>query len=125
MKQQILVIDEDMSMCRLLDAILSKDYDVVCMNNVWEACSWLSEANFPDLIVSDMTLQSMDGIEFLRILRGSGFYKNIPVIILSTLTDDRIRNRCLEEGAIAYVNKPFGIESLIEAVNQPLVSKMF
>ena len=67
----------------------------------------------------------MDGIEFLKILQGSGFYKNTPVIILSRLDDDWVKTQCLHQGAIAYVKKPFGLESLIEAVDQPLVSKMF
>jgi len=125
MKQQILVIDEDISMCCLMQSILSEKYRVVCMDNIWEACCWLSDANFPDLIISDLSTSGMDGIEFLKILQGSGFYKNTPVIILSRLDDDWVKTQCLHQGAIAYVKKPFGLESLIEAVDQPLVSKMF
>jgi len=125
MKKQILVIDDDMAMQCLLLNMLSEKYEVSCADNGLEACQWLSSGNTPDLIVSDMCMPEMDGLELLKALRTNGLYKNIPVIILSTLEDDHTKQRCLSHGAIAYLNKPFEAQALLQTVNGPLVSKMF
>ena len=125
MKQQILIIDDDLPMRCLLHGILSKKYVVTSMGSGIEACTWLSEGNVPDLIISDLCMPGMDGMEFLQTLQESGLYKNIPVIILSTMQEEWTRKRCLAEGAIDYLNKPFELENLMAAVDRPLVSKMF
>jgi CheY-like chemotaxis protein len=125
MKKQILVIDDDMTMQCLLQNMLSEKYDVLCADNGMEACHWLSTGNIPDLIISDMCMPEMDGLELLKALSSSGLYRNIPVIILSTLDDAHTRERCLGQGAIAYLNKPFDVQALMQTVSSPLVSKMF
>lgn len=125
MKKQILVIEDDLSMQSLLQNMLSEKFNVFCADNGMEACHWLSEGNLPDLIISDMCMPEMDGLELLKVLRVSGLYKNIPVIILSTLGDDHTRQRCLSNGAIAYLIKPFEAQVLMHTVDRPLVSKMF
>lgn len=125
MKKQILVIDDDMAMQCLLQNMLSEKYEVTCANNGLEACHWLSASNIPDLIISDMCMPEMDGLELLKVLGASGLYRNIPVIILSTLEDNHTKQRCLGHGAIAYLKKPFEAQVLMQTVNRPLVSKMF
>lgn len=125
MKKQVLVIDDDMAMQCLLQNMLSEKYDVSCADNGMEACHWLSAGNLPDLIISDMCMPEMDGLELLKALSASGLYRNIPVIILSTLEDSHTKERCLGHGAIAYLNKPFEAQELMQTVNRPLVSKMF
>ena len=125
MKQHILIVDDDMPMRCLLKNILSKKYEIICVNSAMEACNWLSDGNFPDLIVSDLEMPEMSGMEFLTTLRESGLYKNIPVVILSTLQDERTKQSCLSEGAVAYVGKPFELEEFLAAIHTPLVSKMF
>ncbi|HTH55937.1 MAG TPA: response regulator [Cyclobacteriaceae bacterium] len=125
MKKQILVIDDDMAMRCLLQNMLSEKYDVSCADNGLEACYRLSADNIPDLIISDMCMPEMDGLELLKALGASGLYKNIPVIILSTLEDNHTRERCLGHGAIAYLSKPFEAQELMQTVSRPLVSKMF
>lgn len=125
MRKQILVIDDDMAMRLFLTNMLSERYAVSCANNGMEACHWLSSGNIPDLIISDMCMPEMDGLELLKVLSSNGLYKNIPVIILSTMEDNHTRERCLNHGAFAYLNKPFDGQALMQTVNQPLVSKMF
>ena len=120
MKKQILVIDDDMTMRCLLQNLLSEKYEVACAGNGMEACHWLSDGNVPDLIISDMCMPVMDGFDLLKALRASGLYRNIPVIILSTLEDLHTKERCFGNGATAYLNKPFEIQELMQAINRPL-----
>ena len=60
MKKKILVVDDETSICLLLENFLSLDYDVITINNGEEALVWL-EGNLPDLIISDIQMDNMDG----------------------------------------------------------------
>lgn len=122
MKHQILIVDDDLPMRCFLRIVLSKKYLVTCKENGLEACDWLSKGNFPDLIICDMVMPEMDGLELLKTVRTTKLYRNIPVIILSTLEDAVTKQRCLNEGAIAYIHKPFDADHLMQAISRPLVA---
>lgn len=122
MKQKILVVDDDMPMRCLLQSMLSGKYAVTCRENGMEAYGWLSDGNLPDLIISDMMMPLMDGLELLKFVRANGLYSNIPVIILSSLEDSRIKESCLKEGAIAYMKKPFDPDQLLHIISRPLTA---
>ncbi len=131
--KKVLVIDDNVSMSSLLKKmlhnqlvkIMPNEYEITTLNNGMEAWSWLSEGNIPDLIIEDVNMPLLNGIEFLENLKISGLYKNIPVLVISGFDDASIRKQCLSLGAFAYVVKPFQPEHLIREVNQVLVSKMF
>jgi len=123
--KMVLVVEDDLSMCWLLKNILSDKYKVVVKNNGLEALSWLSAQHPPDLILTDIRMPVIDGLELLEHLSHSALYKNIPVIILSGLDDSVMRKRCLDLGAYAYLLKPFKPRELLDEVDQPFVSKMF
>ncbi len=131
--KKVLVIDDNVSMSSLLKKmlhnqlvkIMPNEYEITTLNNGMEAWSWLSEGNIPDLIIEDVNMPLLNGIEFLENLKISGLYKNIPVLVISGFDDTSIRKQCLSLGAFAYVVKPFQPEHLIREVNQVLVSKMF
>ena len=95
--KKVLVIEDDEPLCWLLEKILRGKYEVIVMNDGMEAWSWLSEGNNCDLIISDIKMPSLDGIELLDNLSNSGLLKNIPVIILSGYDD--MRKQCLELSA--------------------------
>jgi two-component system chemotaxis response regulator CheY len=121
----VLVVEDDLSMCWLLKNILNDKYKVVTKNNGLEALSWLSVQHPPDLILTDIRMPVIDGLELLEHLSHSALYKNIPVIVLSGLEDPSTRKRCLDLGAYAYLAKPFKPRDLLDEVDQPFVSKMF
>lgn len=123
--KKVLVIEDDPALSWLLEQILCKSYKVVTVSNGMEAWSWLSDGNIPDLIVSDIKMPSIDGIELLENLRVSGLFKGIPVIVVSGQADPDVRRKCLDEGAIAYITKPFEPEKLLKEIEYPLISKMF
>lgn len=115
---KILVIEDDAPLCWLLEKILRGRYEVIVMNNGLEAWSWLSDGNNCDLIISDVKMPSLNGIELLENLSNSGLFKNIPVIMLSGLEDSQ--EQCLELGAFAYLVKPFEPQKFLGEVNRAL-----
>jgi two-component system chemotaxis response regulator CheY len=118
--KKVLVIEDDVPLCWLLEKILKNNYEVVITNDGMEAWSWLSDGNLPNLIVSDLKMPSLDGIELLENLSNSGLFKNIPVIILSGYEDASKRKQCLDLGAFTYLVKPFEPQSLVAEVDRAL-----
>jgi two-component system chemotaxis response regulator CheY len=116
---KVLVIEDDAPLCWLLERILRGKYEVIVMNNGLEAWSWLSDGNSCDLIISDVKMPSLDGVELLENLSHSGLFRNIPVIMLSGLEDSR--KRCLELGAFAYLVKPFEPQKFLVEVSRALM----
>lgn len=119
MKKRILVVDDEISICLLLENFLSQDYDVVTINTGEEALEWL-EGNLPDLIISDIQMHQMDGFEFLVKLRQRGFTKHTPFIMLSAREESKERIKCYKLGAQDYLTKPFNPEELEELVKKNL-----
>ena len=112
MKKQILIVDDSPMILKLLNIILSHNYEVVMKSNGIEALNWLEDAHFPDLIISDLMMPYLDGTSFVRNLKISGFYKDTPVIVLSGAEDseDLVNNMAFKvEG---FVKKPFNPSSL-------------
>ncbi len=112
MKKNILVIDDELSIRMLLENYLSKKYEVVTKVDGQEGIKYLEQGNMPDLIVVDIQMPNLDGYEFLKQLKASGFFKNIPVIMLSGIESSQERVKFLKMGADDYIVKPFNPEEL-------------
>ena len=115
---KVLVIEDDAPLCWLLERILRGKYEVIIMNNGLEAWSWLSDGNRVDLIISDVKMPSLDGIELLENLSNSGLFRNIPVIMLSGFEDSK--DQCIGLGAFAYLVKPFEPQKFLAEVNRAI-----
>ena len=118
--KKVLVIEDDSPLCWLLEKILHSKYEVVVMNNGMEAWAWLTDGNIPDLIISDVKMPSLDGIELLENLRESGLFRDIPVLMLSGYEDAAKRKQCLDLGASNYLVKPFEPQALLDEVQLAL-----
>lgn len=116
--KNILTIDDDHSLCLLLEKMLSEKYAVYSCNSAMDALCWLTEGNLPDVIITDVMMPSLTGIELLEKLKESALFKSIPVIILSGLDDPENRQKSLELGAHAFLLKPFSPESLLNAIDE-------
>ena len=117
--KKILVVDDEITICLLLENFLSKEYDVVSISDGAEALEWL-EGNLPDLIISDIEMANMDGYEFLTKVRERGFTKHTPFIMLSAKSESKERINCYKLGAQDYLTKPFNPEELEELVKKNL-----
>ena len=119
MKKKILVVDDELTICVLLENFLSQDYEVFTKKTGLKALKWL-ETNLPDLIISDIQMTEMDGLEFLKEVRIMGYTKHTPVIMLSGRTESKERVKCYKLGAQDYLTKPFNPEELLEVVKKNL-----
>jgi len=116
-KKQILVVDDEVSILKLLNFVLSKEYDLVIKNSGVEALTWLEEGNSPALILSDLEMPYFDGSSFLHNLKISGFYRDTPVIILSGAINLEERISQMTFKLDAYIPKPFNPVQLKEAIS--------
>jgi len=72
----------------------------------------MEEGNIPDLVVADIQMPNLDGYDFIKNVRASGYYKDIPLIMLSGIESSNEKVKCLKLGANDYVVKPFNPEEL-------------
>lgn len=122
-RNTILVVDDHDSIRLLLGTMLSKDYNVVTLTNGFDAISWLSEGNIPDLILLDLGMPEMDGFEFLQNIRHSGFFQNIPVLVISANEEEDMATFCKEQQVAGYFAKPFNPISLREQIKSVVQQK--
>jgi DNA-binding response OmpR family regulator len=107
-------------MMALLKNIFNPRFNIFSASNGHEALEWLHRGNIPNVIISDLKMPKMNGIEFLKNLRESVFYQNIPLIMLSGEEKSSERVNCLQMGADDFVLKPFNPEELIIRVKKLL-----
>jgi len=112
MKKKVRVIDDELSIRMLLENFLNKTYTVFTKNDGLEGLSWLEEGNIPDLVVADIQMPNLDGYQFVENLRASGYFRHIPIIMLSGIESTTEKIKCLKLGADDYIVKPFNPEEL-------------
>ncbi|MCC5929845.1 MAG: response regulator [Cyclobacteriaceae bacterium] len=120
-KRQILVIDDDRAMCQLIEKMLERRYSVVVMSDGIQAMQWLISGQIPSLIITDIDMPNLNGYEFLKNIKISGYFKNVPVIVITGYDDAKQKARCLDLGADDYFIKPFNPSTLIESIENTLI----
>ena len=112
-KKHILVVDDDPAILRLLSTNLkARGYEVTTANNGEESLEAV-QRDFTDLIILDIMMPKVDGVEVCRRIRE---WSDVPIIILSAKGDEKDKVKCLELGADDYLTKPFGIAELMARV---------
>jgi two-component system, OmpR family, KDP operon response regulator KdpE len=110
---RVLVVDDEEEIRRFLRVSLrTHQYDVVEANNGANAISLLRETH-PDLMILDLGLPDMDGVEVTRRVRS---WNQIPIIILSVRSRETDKIEALNSGADDYVTKPFGVGELLARI---------
>jgi len=112
MNKKILAVDDDQSIRMLLEHLLKDRYTVHSKEDGHDALLYMQEGNVPDLIISDLTMPKMNGMDFIDNVRSSNFFNNIPLIVLSAKENSNERIECLRRGADDYIVKPFNPEEL-------------
>ena len=112
-KKKILIVDDDPAILRLLSTNLkARGYEVLTASNGEESLE-LVQRDFVDLIILDIMMPKLDGVEVCRRVRE---WSNVPIIILSARGDEKDKVKCLELGADDYLTKPFGIAELMARI---------
>jgi len=116
-KTHILVVDDDAAILRLLCTNLrARDYRVTVASDGQEALEAI-QTDFVDLVILDIMMPKLDGVEVCRRLRE---WSQVPIIILSAKGDEKDKVKCLELGADDYLTKPFGIAELLARIKTAL-----
>ncbi|HEY1767675.1 MAG TPA: response regulator transcription factor [Terracidiphilus sp.] len=117
MPGRILVIDDEPQITRVLRAALSgQGYDVRIANDPEEALRVFRDWP-PDLVITDLMMPEMSGVEVCRAIRAQA---DTPILVLSVREHERSKVEALDAGADDYVTKPFGIQELLARVRAHL-----
>jgi two-component system KDP operon response regulator KdpE len=110
---RILVVDDEAQILRALRrALAARGYEVATAADGEDAIAEV-ETSMPDLVVLDLNLPGIDGMEVCRRLRS---WTQVPILILSVREDERAKVKALDLGADDYLTKPFGVEELLARV---------
>ncbi len=117
MAQPVLLVEDSRAVRSFVSSILESagDYDVHEVENGFEALRALPRTDFA-LIVTDVNMPDVNGIELTRFVRGQAKFAKIPVLVISTDASHPDTQRALEAGANAFLAKPFTAEQFLEAV---------
>ena len=107
----MLVVDDDDSMLDYLTDSLKQSYKVITARNGKEGLK-IAVSQIPDIIVTDVVMPEMDGIQLVKALKGNSLVSHIPVIMLSGKNKLQDRTLGLDTGADSYLPKPFYISEL-------------
>lgn len=118
---QVLVIDDEPEIRQLISDFLGQAYEVVEASNGQEAFDRMTES-LPSVIICDVIMPVMDGVEFVRQVKLKESMRHIPVILLSSKSSVENQIEGLETGADAYIGKPFHPQHL-EAVVESLLRR--
>lgn len=110
--KSILVVDDDELILEHVSALLSPYVEVLQAHDGEEGLS-VAQAHVPDLIISDVDMPNMNGIEMSEKLMGHLLTSNIPLLFLSAKTDNNVRLKGLSLGAVDYIAKPFSDDELL------------
>ena len=121
---EILVVDDSKVMRDMIVACLRalEDTQFTHASSGLEAIERLSLAAF-DLVVLDLNMPDINGVEVLEFVRAQDTIRNLPVLIVTTRGDDQSRERVLQAGATGFLAKPFTPDAIISEVRSILAGR--
>lgn len=111
-KDTILIIEDNNQMLSFLVQSMSSLYNTYWAENGGDALNLLTQIPKPDIILSDIIMDGMDGFEFIKCLKHDSCYKSIPLLFITAKDNPADKLMGLELGAFDYIQKPFVIEEV-------------
>lgn len=119
MKKTILTVDDSRTIREMVSFTLKNvGFEVYEAENGQKAVDLLEQSLRPDIIITDLNMPVMDGIEFIKHIRTVLEIKTVPILMLTTEYTDEKKNLGREVGATGWIVKPFDPEKLIQVVNK-------
>ena len=116
-KDKVLIVEDEQSISNLISMILTANgYDTIIVRSGEEALTMIA-SHCPDMIVLDLGLPDMDGIEIIKKIRS---WSNLPIIVVSARGEDADKVVALDAGADDYLTKPFSVEELLARIRVAL-----
>jgi DNA-binding response OmpR family regulator len=121
MGKSILIIDDsELVLAMAKDALADAGYEVATATNGIEANRYIFSRNQPDLIIMDIMMPMLDGNKKAKILKENEMSKDIPILLLSSKSDEEMRRLTEEAGADGYILKPFSPIEIVSKVRRCL-----
>jgi len=118
MGKTILIVDDSASMRQLVSfALKDAGYDVIDAVNGKDALNKLNGTKI-DMVITDLNMPEVDGIEFIKQLRNKPGYKFMPIVMLTTESQESKKQEGKQAGASGWIVKPFTPEQLIDIVKK-------
>lgn len=112
MTHTILVVDDSSTVRKFVSVSLSmQGFRVVTAEDGMDALEKLPKEPV-DLIITDLNMPNMDGMELIKTLRTNTTFKDLPIIILTSLKEAALKEESSSMGVISYLNKPFSLEKV-------------
>ena len=121
-KPEILIIDDNSDIRTYLRSVLSQKYNVREASDGKSGLE-LARRTVPDIVLSDIMMPVMDGLEFCQELKTDKAISHIPVILLTARSMDEQRAEGYEHGADAYISKPFSLRLLLSRIDNLIESR--
>ena len=122
MKKKILIVDDKNEFRRLTKTILETKFEVESAENGIDALAKLQSGYLPDLIVTDLLMPVLGGKDLVEQLKSSGAWKNIPIIVLSSIDKSDEKIKLIKLGATDYLEKPYNPAELLARIENILKS---
>ncbi len=114
----ILTVDDSPSIRQMLAYVLaSNGYKVIEAEDAEQGLAF-AKAHLADLVLTDQNMPKMDGIAFIKALRGLPNYKKVPIMMLTTESSQELKQQGREAGATGWMVKPFDPEKLLEMLKR-------
>ena len=121
MSQTVLVVDDSVSMRQMVTFTLKgAGYEVVEAGDGKEAVAKLNGGAKPNLVITDLNMPNMDGIELIKEIRGMAAHKFTPVLMLTTESADSKKKEGQSAGATGWIVKPFNPDQMIATIKKVL-----
>ncbi len=118
MAEPILIVDDSVSMRQLVSfALRDAGYEVIAAVDGKDALGKLNGAKI-GMVITDLNMPEMDGIEFIKQLRNTSGYRYVPVVMLTTESQEAKKQEGRSAGASGWIVKPFTPNQLIEVIRK-------
>jgi DNA-binding response OmpR family regulator len=122
-QKRVLIVDDDPDIQGLVEHLLKRlGVETVVAGSATEAARILRDTSVPDLMILDLMLPEVSGIEFLRQMRMKDIFSGLPVLVLSSLVEQTQIREALDAGADRYLTKPYIGNNLVPIAQEMLRS---
>lgn len=112
MKKRVLIVEDELGSRMLLEHLLSKRYQVTALANGLEALNWLNAGNVADVVITDIDMPYMSGIDLIYKMENTPLHRQIPIIVLSGEAPEELALLRESDTVDAVLPKPFNLKTL-------------
>lgn len=116
--KRALIVDDSATMRNMIKAVMTDmGFDIITAQDGVKAVKAASDEKF-DVVITDINMPNMDGIELIRVLRETENMKYTPILVITTEGGDNVKSAGKQAGASGWIVKPFNPDTLQRAINK-------